>query len=279
MLLLALVLTAEVATADTYRVQDGLFLSETFTTDVLVSSYASDGFDVGIERVAEFDAKRGTWSFEPGYDMDDVGLVLSGQRATKTSRWTLCGRHGDTPLYCDLNDPRGTTWIGEQVSLQVDQERATVFTDERDIGIYWAPTPFLPFVLLPTLTLPPLGFGALGDWAWWFTSSVILFLLLSYARRNIWPAHMSSAPAAPPAPTPPDGLLDSAMTTLFGRSWRTGVTGFLGVALSVAAVVSTVDAPVTWQKLAPLLPGLAASLGLMVAKDGKVSGPHKPPDA
>ncbi len=66
------------------------------------------------------------------------------------------------------------------------------------------------------------------------------------------------------------GLLGRGMTRLFGRSWKTGALGFLTFALGIAPLVPGLPSWVT-QTSAALLP-LVVGGGLMVAKDGTVSG-------
>lgn len=102
------------------------------------------------------------------------------------------------------------------------------------------------------------------------------FLLMMLLVRMLWTTPMMSTAPAQPPPAEPDGLLDRGMTAIFGRSWRTGIAGLTGAALTIVAAWTTIEAPVTWEKVAPLLPSIAMSLGLMGAKDARVSHTQLP---
>lgn len=73
-----------------------------------------------------------------------------------------------------------------------------------------------------------------------------------------------------PPPPGPDGLLDRSMTWLFGRSWRTGAIGVLGIAASIVPMIPGLppDVHAIAITIAPMIP----NIGLMLAKDSRVSG-------
>lgn len=85
---------------------------------------------------------------------------------------------------------------------------------------------------------------------------------------------MTDAPNMPPAPPPPDGLVDERMTRLLGRSWRTSLSGALSIICGAIAAVGysspgLIDPRIVGIAiaLAPLIGGA----GLMFAKDARVS--------
>ena len=88
---------------------------------------------------------------------------------------------------------------------------------------------------------------------------------------------MTSTEAAPPAlpPADPGGALGRLMQWAFGRSWRTGLAGFavLGNAIVVAINVAVPGAvPPIAVAVGAALAGAATGIGLMHAKDARVSG-------
>ncbi len=89
---------------------------------------------------------------------------------------------------------------------------------------------------------------------------------------------MSHAPHEPAAASssaapPPDGLLDAGMTKLFGRSWRTGAIGLLGIGAAVIPMIPGL--PPGLHDAAAALAQVLPNLGLMLAKDARVSGPRR----
>jgi hypothetical protein len=68
----------------------------------------------------------------------------------------------------------------------------------------------------------------------------------------------------------PNGLLDFYLTRIFGRSWRTTLLGIAGVFCGVVPLVPAF--PESWQEIAKGLAPILTSAGLMLAKDGRVSG-------
>jgi len=77
------------------------------------------------------------------------------------------------------------------------------------------------------------------------------------------------SPSSPPAPEG-DGLIETTLVRLFGRSYRTTLAGIVAVVAVVAAHTPGVPA---WA-IAALkeLATLAAGAGLLIAKDSRVSG-------
>lgn len=74
---------------------------------------------------------------------------------------------------------------------------------------------------------------------------------------------------------PPDGALDAFMTRMLGRSWRTQLAGLASLACGIVTGIGVASPGV----LPPILVAIAAAaspslagLGLLVAKDAKVSG-------
>ena len=88
---------------------------------------------------------------------------------------------------------------------------------------------------------------------------------------------MTSTELPPPAlpPVDPDGALDRLMRWAFGRSWRTGLAGFAVLGNTVVVAVN-VAVPGTVPPIAvavgAALAGAATGIGLMLAKDARVSG-------
>jgi hypothetical protein len=67
-----------------------------------------------------------------------------------------------------------------------------------------------------------------------------------------------------------DGLIDRALTAVFGRSYRTTLAGWAGLACAVVQLLPFVPHPV--QDAAKALGPLILGSGLIVAKDNRVSG-------
>jgi hypothetical protein len=84
----------------------------------------------------------------------------------------------------------------------------------------------------------------------------------------------SAAPARraprPSIDAPENGLIDEAMIRVLGRSWRTTLTGLLVILCSVAMVVPGVPHVVT--EVCKVLLPIVTGTGLLIAKDGRVSG-------
>lgn len=78
--------------------------------------------------------------------------------------------------------------------------------------------------------------------------------------------------ATPPA-TKPDGVIDSFMSRLLGRSWRTSSVGIASFLCAVVPLVPAIPKAVG-DFCATMLPFILGG-GFMVAKDGKVFGPKK----
>lgn len=73
------------------------------------------------------------------------------------------------------------------------------------------------------------------------------------------------------APPHEGGLVGGFMQKVFGRNWRTSVSG-IGIVIGTVAVQLEEGIPTTtfgWVKFGL---GIASGAGLMVAKDGVVSG-------
>lgn len=79
-------------------------------------------------------------------------------------------------------------------------------------------------------------------------------------------------PKTPPTPEIPPGLFLQLSWKLFGPSWKTGWIAVLGVATIVATAVATIPPPITWQKLAPLLPQIVVAVGFYFTKDHDATG-------
>ena len=68
----------------------------------------------------------------------------------------------------------------------------------------------------------------------------------------------------------PDGLVESTLVRLFGRSYRTTIAGVVAVVAVIAAHTPGVP---TWAVEALReLAALSAGAGLLIAKDARVSG-------
>ena len=70
--------------------------------------------------------------------------------------------------------------------------------------------------------------------------------------------------------TQPDGAIDGFLTKIFGRSWKTSLSGALTFACGVAVALPGVPQPIK-DGCAVALP-LLTGAGLIVAKDKGVSG-------
>ncbi len=85
-------------------------------------------------------------------------------------------------------------------------------------------------------------------------------------------------PVAPGPARPPEdeeGLIGGGLRKLFGRSWKTTVTGLITIACGVVPLVPGV--PDNIAKIAAVLLPIVAGGGLLVAKDGNVSGTRANP--
>lgn len=70
----------------------------------------------------------------------------------------------------------------------------------------------------------------------------------------------------------PDGAIDSWMTKLFGRSWRTTCAGFTTLVVGIIAI-APLPPQLLWLKtLAQEAAPFVGGAGLVFAKDGRVSG-------
>lgn len=83
---------------------------------------------------------------------------------------------------------------------------------------------------------------------------------------------MSGPETSPPAP---DGALDRAMSAVLGRSWRTQLAGFASLVLGAVTAIGAAAPgviPANVVAVAGALAPIVAGLGLVVAKDAKVTG-------
>jgi hypothetical protein len=70
--------------------------------------------------------------------------------------------------------------------------------------------------------------------------------------------------------TQPDGAVDGLLTKIFGRSWKTSLTGLAALACGVASLIPGLP-PIIHDICRVALPVLTGS-GLMLAKDRGVTG-------
>ncbi len=73
----------------------------------------------------------------------------------------------------------------------------------------------------------------------------------------------------------PDGFIDEKMSKIFGRSWRTSVGAWGGFACSIVVVADQFVANPILHAASGICMALglsSASMGLMRAKDAKVTG-------
>lgn len=68
----------------------------------------------------------------------------------------------------------------------------------------------------------------------------------------------------------PDGAIDAALTKVFGRSWRTSLTGAAALIAGAIALLPGISPTVV--EVARMVALAATGSGLMLAKDRGVSG-------
>lgn len=76
-----------------------------------------------------------------------------------------------------------------------------------------------------------------------------------------------------PSPVDDDGHIGRFLSALFGRSYRTTLSGLVAVVAQGVALAPGVDPAV--QHWAQVVAGFASGAGLLIAKDSRVSGKPK----